>query len=120
MDEFNESQSEQLRVAYEELVMLELQVFSRDELCALLDANNGTVLGYGGGWQWFHYNLEDSKGIAEKWSIDVPKLSEKYQALERDCKYRLAQLTIEFWSRCDEPTDALLIDLGLLKPQEAS
>ncbi len=118
MDDMHTETAAQMQREYDEILLSELK-FSRGEIYAIFDANNGTHLA-SGGWQWMNANIEDSEGLGEKWGIDAAALAKTLAALPRDCKFRLAQLNMEFWARCDEPSDTVLESLGLLKPQESN
>jgi len=110
---------QQLDQAHEEFIALALRGLnlSRDEACAVCDANNGFFVSEGG-WQHMWANIADAdrlNGLSEKWEIDAEALVKKIREADLGSRYALAVAVKRFWDRCQEDTDVVLRDLGLIQ-----
>lgn len=107
---------------YDALVRACLPVLTDGEWCAVMDANNGTIMdddaaiggGYGPGalrsGMWA--NVADTPGLGEKWSIDALALTQKMQLWTEAQAVAAAEAVQTFWMHCDLDTPAAL-DLSL-------
>jgi hypothetical protein len=107
-----------LAMVADELGRLDL---SKDEWCAIMDANNGVTVFYGepaglmatGIWA----NVHDSPELGEKWKIDQAALVGKLQRLPRSTLLAVQEACDRFWSRTEQPTDKALAASGI-KPRK--
>jgi hypothetical protein len=99
---------------YERMCRESMPAFTRDEWCAIMDANNGgsdlfvaEVDGYPsatGIWA----NLHDSPGLGEKWGVDQPALVKRLQQLSTAELLAVDEAINRFWNHTPLDTDAAL------------
>lgn len=90
--------------------------FSRDEWCAICDANNGcTGAGVGDdfGWQEMWANVADADGLGDKWGIDQDALVAHMRRTSLVEKAAMAEVVDRFWAHSDLPTDEALRAAGV-------
>ena len=92
---------------------------SRNEWCAVLDANNGVTQYIGDGMMaatliWA--NVHDTPGLGSKWSVDQAALVRKLQSLDMSVAISIQEACDRFWSRAALPTDDALRASGILPP----
>lgn len=69
-----------------------------DEWMAVLDANNGTVLDDGVGWQLCYANVWDSGDELDlKWNINRRHLTARLQAMDAAGRAAVAEVVDRFW-----------------------
>lgn len=94
------------------LVQQSMPGFTRDEWCAIMDANNGAIMdGYGdvsGGYGWTWANVADSPGIGDVWSVDTAELIRKMKAMTPAEQISHVAAIDVFWRWCSLPTDEAL------------
>lgn len=105
-----------LRVAaiaarYEAMCQSLMPPLTKDEWCAVFDANNGTdVLSIDGhimpAGVWA--NVADSVGLDKKWNIDSSTLVSKLQALSPAALLAVEEASIRFWMNTHLSTDAAI------------
>lgn len=93
---------------YEAAVKAIMPAFSRNEWCAIFDANNGTdifqeaaELQASGLWA----NVEDCFGLDDKWQIDTVDLLRRMKSLSLAELLAVREAVTRFWMHCDLPTD---------------
>jgi hypothetical protein len=93
-----------------------LPKFTRNEWCAIMDANNGgpfpesepeTIK------SMFWANVEDSRGIGEKWSVDAASIVARLQQLTPVESIVIGEAARFFWDNCHRETDWLFEQLGI-------
>tara|TARA_Y100000593_G_scaffold20067_1_gene40230 strand:- start:11876 stop:12304 length:429 start_codon:yes stop_codon:yes gene_type:complete len=83
--------------AYESMVQAHTPGFTENEWMAILDANNGTWFdGPHASMVWA--NIEDSVGLADKWSCDIHRLSARIQSLPTASQLSVLEVIYRFWS----------------------
>jgi hypothetical protein len=110
----NDCASRYLDVVDEELARLD---FTRDEWCAICDANNGSMIGGFGddiSWRMAWANVADTPELGEKWDIDLASLVGRMQGLTLAQKAAVAEVIQRFWERVSLPTDDALREAGAL------
>lgn len=84
-----------------------MPVFTRDQWCAIFEANNGTDVfggdGISGTMIWA--NVADSPGLGEKWSIDQDQLVAEMRALSEAELLAVNEACVRFWQISSKPTD---------------
>jgi len=80
---------------------------TKNEACAICDANNGSML-----WSSIIPNLIDTHGLDEKWDIDTVALVRKLKFLTNGELLALAFGVARFWRNCELPTDKALKKAG--------
>jgi hypothetical protein len=97
----------------DELARLDL---SKNEWCAIMDANNG-VEQYIGAAQFpsgLWANVHDSGSqLGEKWGIDQPRLVAKLQQMPKSTLIAIQEVCDRFWSHTDRHTDEALATAGV-------
>ena len=98
------------------------------EAALICDANNGmgTFDLYDeapGGHEWrsWRFNVEDSirlDGTDEKWGVDAKALLAKLADMTPVQLCAVADAVEKFWARCEEPTDKLLREVGLVRDRK--
>lgn len=86
---------------------------SQAEACAVCDANNG-ALWLEHSWAGIWANVADSDCLGEKWEVDCSALIAKLRNAGPVVQFALSWAICQFWRRCDEDTDRVLIDLGFV------
>jgi hypothetical protein len=95
---------------------------TKNEWMAILDANNGiepgAVPGHASMTAMVWANVHDSRELSDKWEIDQPALVKKLQAMPRAALIAIMEVCDRFWSRAEEPTDAVLTAAGVTPTAE--
>jgi hypothetical protein len=102
-------------IAVDEFLRLELACIplTKNEACAVCDANNGAML-MGSPWAGIVPNLMDTEGLDGKWNIDTVALSRKLRHLTRGELFALSFGIARFWRNCELPTDEALKKAGFV------
>jgi hypothetical protein len=89
--------------------------FSRNDWCAILDANNGVqqFTGIGEFPSMIWANVHDTPELGKKWDIDQADLVRRLQALPRSSLLAVQEVADRFWSRSEKPTDKALKEAGV-------
>ena len=102
---------------YDKLVAANMPEFSRDEWCAIFDANNGTLFepmfDLAGLPTMVWANVADSRGLGEKWSIDQEALIAKLRAVSPSQAVAIIEAIDRFWSN-PNPMDEALKNAGVI------
>jgi len=95
---------------YEAMVKAAMPGFTKQEWCAIFDANNGTDV-----FNDEHdtsvqiwANVADSVGLDEKWEIDSAELVRILQGLKKESLIAVQEACVRFWQCHDLPTDEAL------------
>lgn len=96
-----------------DFVRVQLAAFplTRNEACAICDANNGALLMPPHCWFGIAANVEDSGRLNNadaKWDVDHRALAGRIAATDRGTQFALSIAIAEFWRRCELPTDEAL------------
>ena len=102
-----------IAVRYEQFVTENMPTLSREEWCAIMDANNGgsdwiaeSQLMTCGIWA----NVDDSPELDEKWGIDRAGLVSRMRQMSTSELLAVDEAISRFWQRCDAGTaDALVL-----------
>lgn len=86
---------------------------SKEEACAICDANNGSML-MDHPWLGIIPNLIDTEGLDEKWGIDTVSLVRKLKFLTNGELMALAFGVARFWRNAELPTDKALKKAGFV------
>lgn len=95
--------------------------FSRNEWCAICDANSGTdMMGGLASPTMIWANVHDSIRLDEKWSIDQDALVKRLQQLRPSELLAVAEVCVRFWQldKCD--TDTALRLAGALPMEDTA
>ena len=112
-----------LRVRYEMIVRDELDRMrlTRNEWCAICDANNGYIIFDEGlpdlSWQGCWANVADTPGLGEKWGIDQRELVTQLRNMSLASKAAVAEVVTRFWDIISEQpmdNDEALIKAGVV------
>lgn len=97
------------------------RVLTRPEICLVLDALNG-ILHDEHGYRFLWAEVADAirlNALDQKWKVEDPDdLVRRLRALSPGHTMALVDAAEQFWRRCDEDTDAVLLDLGLVVARE--
>ncbi len=97
---------------YDALYRHLLPDFTREEWCAIMDANNGTIPAYETTPEtqltlvWA--NLADSEGMDEKWGVDCDDLVRRLRELSAPQSIAVVEAVYRFWSLGQSTTDEAL------------
>lgn len=86
---------------------------SKAEWCAVMDANNGTIMDDGIGWQSCWANVMDTPELDEKWGVKHLELGHKLHALSLAGRAAVAEVCQRFWERCELAADEALKQAGV-------
>ena len=106
-----------LAMVTDELRRLDL---TRNEWCAIMDANNGMILsGLAGTPQelmvsMLWANVHDTPELGQKWRIDQAELVRRLHSMPKSTLIVIAEVVERFWSRASMDTDAALRDSGVI------
>src|SRR5262245_23531889 len=90
--------------------------FSRNEWCAILDANNGVEVSMGAGeinatMLWA--NVADSPELGGKWQVDQDALVRRLRGLSKSAATAILEVCDRFWSHSELGTDEALDQTGV-------
>lgn len=85
---------------YDRVVREHAPLLSLAEWCVICDANNGTLDSY------IWANVADSRGLADKWEVDVGSLIERMRKFTYAETVAVAEIIERFWSDCEQPDNA--------------
>jgi len=66
--------------------------------CAIVDANNGAVLGDDVGWRSTWANVMDSPELADKWDVNPIALANRLRVLPLPAQAAVTEIVERFWS----------------------
>lgn len=97
-------------------------VLTKNEWCAVMDANNGVeqFTGMGSMPVMLWANVHDSPELGEKWDVDQAALVSKLQHLPKSTLIAVQEVCDRFWSRTEKPTDEALAAAGVMVPVETA
>ncbi len=102
---------------YNEIVWRSMPALTRNEWCAIMDANNGTIINDDSHFDesptMLWANVADSQGLDEKWNIDSKKLVAKMRAWSNAEGFAAIDAVGKFWKHCDLATDDALKKAGV-------
>jgi hypothetical protein len=90
--------------------------FSRNEWCAIMDANNGAHMEIGGdsaSYVMSWANIADSPETDEKWGVDHQVLAGRVRALGVAARIAVFEAIVRFWTYAQHPTDEALMMAGV-------
>lgn len=86
---------------------------TRQEACAICDANNGAEL-LSSPWAAIVPNVMDTDGLDAKWGVDSVQLAKRLRHLTRGELFALAVGAARFWRHTSLPTDTALKKAGFV------
>lgn len=93
---------------YDAIISRSMPEFTRDEWCAIFDANNPGLMDGDSTAMMIWPNVADTPGLSEKWDVDPKKLIARLRKLTTPELLAVGEACSLFWLHCDGGHNAAL------------